>query len=231
MALELIAELATAHGGNIDLAKRMIDYAVAGGADTVKTQAYLPDSVNPQDPQAAWLVQSALSEDHHHALKAHAEAQGARYFASVFDEPSANFIAYLCGRFKVASTEVASAFWKRVPHDITRYVSHPWSAEPLTTRNYVDLVTVPLYPTPLEALVCVEWGTGWSDHCIGLSGCLYAAAQGAEVTEVHVSIPGEGRNLIFDKTQDDLKRLKDWLLECQVMRTGVSRTFRNRWVR
>ena len=101
---------------------------------------------------------------------------------------------------------------------------------PLRGRTY--LVTVPMYPTPIEALPRVEFGNvGWSDHCVGLSGCLYAAAQGAEVIEVHVSIPGEGWNCVWDKTQDDLKRLRDWMEECQVMRSGVSRTFRQRWLR
>lgn len=233
MAIELIAELATAHHGSVDLAKKMIDYAVVGGAHTVKTQAYRPESVNPSDPQAQWLRESALSEDTHLDLKAHAEAQGAKYFASVFDKASVKFIAGLCGRIKVASTEATSAWWQGVHAESV--VSWPWGVKASTyPYGWINLATVPLYPTPVDALYRVSMAgmQGWSDHCAGTSACQFMiAAHGAQTIEVHVSIPGEGRNKEWDKTQDDLKRIRDWMEEVAVMRSGVSKTFRNRWLR
>ena len=201
----------------------------------MKTQAYLPASVNPADPQAAWLVQSALSEDAHRELKAHAEAQGAKYFASVFDKASAFFIAQLCGRIKIASTEAMSDWWQAADDiaDDPCYVSFPWGINDCLglPKDTVRFATVPLYPTPLEAMRRVEWMPGWSDHCVGLAACYSMIHYGSTFIEVHVSLPGEGRNCVFDKTQDDLKRIKDWMGEVQVMRTGVSKTFRQRWVR
>lgn len=233
MGIELIAELATNHGGDVALAKKMIDYAVAGGAHTVKTQAYRPESVNPSDPQAQWLRESALSVEAHHELQAHAKAQGADYFVSVFDSESIHDLKYVTTRFKVASTEAHSSWWTwaKGAAGLSFVVSYPWEAPRLELANHTHLVTVPVYPTPVEVLPRVRWGTGWSDHCVGISACVYAAAHGATTIEVHVSIPGEGRNCVWDKTQEDLKRIREWMEECQVMRTGVSKTFRQRWVR
>lgn len=224
----LIAELASNHGGDLDLAKQMIDDAVAGGATMVKTQAYRVESLNQNDPQYAWLRQAALSEENHVALKAHADALGVPYFASVFDQPSAEFIAKLCGRLKFASTERVRAV---EAFGVSVFKSFRWGLGYLSSMPLVPLAAVPLYPTPLEALARVEhWGQmGWSDHCVGLSGCQYAIAHGADLVEVHVSIPGKGRQCVWDKSQDDLKRLRDWLADVETIRTGVSRTFRERW--
>lgn len=229
MGIELIAELATNHGGDLDLAKRLIDYAAKGGAHTVKTQAYRVESLNPADPQYDWLKQSALSERDHEALMQHAESVGVEYFASVFDADSARFIAELCGRVKYAST--VKPFGFVLPATI--YRSFPWETpdDRFTSEADVALVTVPMYPTPMEVLTRVEWGTGWSDHCEGIYGCVYAIARGATTVEVHVSIPGEGRNCVWDKTQDQLRDIRDWMETCQVIETGVSRTFRQRWVK
>lgn len=227
--MELIAELATNHGGDLDLARRLIDAAVTAGADTIKTQAYQASSVNPDDPQAAWLVQSALSVDAHDLLRDHAQAQGARYFASVFDRASALAIARRCGRIKVASTVEVDAV--RYLPDTEIVKSYRWHVpDRPDPRVTTALVTVPLYPTPPEVLPMVEWNTGWSDHTVGLSACLYAVAQGATTVEVHVSLPDAvGRQCAWDKSPDDLRRLKDWMQECQVMTTGVSQRFRDRW--
>lgn len=236
MPIELICELASAHGGKIDLAKRMIDAAAAAGADTVKTQAYLPQSVNPKDPQAAWLVQSALSEDHHRVLCRHAEEQRVRYFASAFDAPSYDFVCELCGRVKIASTESDADWWHN--ESVTHYVSRRWfvpmDADPPLVQfgpRYLNLVTVPMYPTPLDALARVDFARadGYSDHCAGLSAAMFAATK-VDIIEVHVTIPG-ARERPWDKSPWDIKRLKDWMGECQVMRSGVSRQFRERWVR
>lgn len=242
--IELIAELATNHGGDLSLAKEMCDYAAAGGATHIKTQAYLPESVNPADPQAEWLKQAALSEDDHWALKAHCDGLGVTYFASVFDQWSRAFVARTCGAVKFASSETIpwwvfeTAQW---PHQSrpTIYKSLAWGSAPSGipigyAGKTVRLATVPLYPAPLETVGRVHreaFYPGWSDHCEGLSGCEYAIAHGSRVVEVHVSIPGKGRNCSWDKTQDDLKRLREWLEDCETMTSGVPRRFRERWLR
>ena len=230
--MELIAELASAHGGDLSLAKHMIDIAVRAGAHTIKTQAYAPESVYAQDPQAEWLVKSALGYEGHLALKAHAEQQGADYFASVFDSAALAMIAKMCGRVKIASTEAEAGWWHG--HFVDAVVSFPWSAKP-PWAHHRRLVTVPMYPTPTEVLcrVDIAGSDGWSDHCIGTHAARYFAAKGAEIIEVHVAPPnGEGRGAMpWDKSFNEIRAIREWMDECAVMRTGVSRKFAERWVR
>jgi sialic acid synthase SpsE len=237
VAIELIAELATAHGGNLDLALEMCSYAIDGGATMVKGQAYRKESINPQDPQADWLNTAWLSSVSHLTLKEACAARGIKYFASVFDALSIDDMRHIgMETFKIASTESANDWWRGKTVTVRErwFVSYPWGRVPHTERrdDLTRLAAIPLYPTPLEAVgfgACGEMG--WSDHCVGLAGCEYAIAHGSDVIEVHVSIPGKGRNCVFDKTQSDLKRIREWMEDVETIRSGVSATFRNRWVR
>lgn len=242
MPIELIAELATNHGGDVDLMREMVEYALAGGATMIKGQAYLREAINPNDPQAAWLAQSCLKLGAHQELFEWCAALGVTYFVSVFEPKTLEILRDLTTpmrTFKIASSEAASTWWE--PKADERWiVSIPWGAwgETFPRENWRSdtmtmLAAIPLYPTPLEAVGRVNFdnGMGWSDHCVGLAGCQYAIAHGARTVEVHVSIPGKGRNCVFDKTQEDLKRLREWLEQCETITSGVSQTFRERWVR
>lgn len=230
----LIGELATNHGGNLDTARRLIDYAVAGGATHIKTQAYQPASLNPKDPQFGWLRQAALTEDQHLELLEHCRQVGVPYFASVFDVASLTMLRRLgMDTFKLASSEAASNWWEPAP-DETWYVSLPWGVgdgRRAPCCRVIHLAAIPLYPTPLEVIGKARLCGGWSDHVVGLAGCFYAIAHGASVVEVHVSLPGEGRQCPWDKTQEHLKQIRAWMNDCETIRSGVSQTFRDRWVR
>jgi sialic acid synthase SpsE len=227
--ITIIAELATAHGGGLDIAKRMIDDAAAAGADMVKTQAYDLSKLNPSDPQAEWLTKAHLSDGDHVALKAHADAQNITYFASAFDAKSADFIVKLCGAVKFASSVPAAAMHRFG----TVYKTHPWQVPmvddwPLGT---VHLVTVPLYPTPPECLAGVTYSyqAGWSDHCVGLAGCLHAFHAGVRLFELHLTTDYAARHCAWDKRPEQIRQLRDLCDDLETIRTGVSKTFRERW--
>lgn len=228
--ITVIAELATNHGGDLDIAKRMIDDASAAGANMVKTQAYDLAKLNPSDPQADWLTKAHLTHAQHEALKAHADSVGIRYFASAFDQKSADFVVKLCGAVKFASsvdTMVLNSFG-------TVYKTYPWRA-PERDRweqpSEIQLVTVPLYPTPIECLAGVTWqdSTGWSDHCVGLAGCVHAYLQGVRLFEVHMTTPYAARQCAWDKTPEQIRELRRWCDDLETIRVGVSQQFRERW--
>lgn len=233
MKVELIAELATNHGGSVELAIEMAQAALDAGATLVKGQAYRLESINPNDPQADWLRSAALSDADHDQLR---DATGGRYFASVFDAESLKRLRKMgFKRFKIASTEAGASWWDRLNADEEWFVSYPWGSgrttyEPPSMR---PLFAIPLYPTPLEVIhrCPMPYGIGWSDHVVGLAGCQWAIAHGSRVVEVHFSMPVAARQCAWDKTADDLKRLRDWLEDCETITSGVSRTFRDRWVR
>lgn len=236
--ITLIAELATNHGGDLDIAKRLIDDAAGAGANLVKTQAYDLAKLNPSDPQADWLRQAHLTEADHVALKAHADSLGVRYFASAFDQKSADFVVKLCGIVKFASSVdvlTVSSFG-------TIYKTHPWRVptsahgwvpmEDCTTPlGIVDLVTVPFYPTPPECLAGVTWAedVGWSDHVVGLAGCLHAYQQGVRLFEVHMTTPYAARQCAWDKSPEQIRQLRVLCEDLETIRTGVNQQFRERW--
>lgn len=228
MRAEIVAELATAHGGDIQLAKEMIAAAAEAGADTVKTQAY--GAVNPNDPQADWLEQSRLGFYEHEVLMQTAKECGLQYLSTPFDADSLQMLRDLgLTRFKIASSESGNGWWKPVIKHDEWLVSYPWGRwNDEGPTWYTRLTAIPLYPTPMECVGQARLLDGWSDHCVGTAACLYALARGAKVIECHFTIEG-ARKMPFDKTADDIRQIRQFAEACATISTGVSEQFRTRW--
>lgn len=233
----LCAELATGHGGDLALAGDMIRAAADAGCDLAKLQTYDLAKLNPSDPQRDWLIQSHLSEAAHEQLLKVGQQAGIEVFSTPFDRASLKMLQKLgMHRFKIASSEAERSWWR---FDGEFIVSWPWGnkrAIPYpaignTQEIWVvthHLTAIPLYPTPLE---CVERATlldGWSDHAIGIDACLWAIAQGAQMIEAHLTIPG-ARCKPWDKSQAQFRQLRDFADSVSTMTTGVATQFRNRW--
>jgi N,N'-diacetyllegionaminate synthase len=230
--VQLIAELSTNHGGDVGLAEAMLVQAAEAGADYVKTQAYSLARLNPNDPQAACLEQSHLDEQAHARLMKAAAQAGVQYLSTPFDADALKMLRGLkLTRFKIASSEARGGWW--MPNEGEHwFVSQPWGCErvrDINGRIKYNLTAIPLYPTPLECVSRAVLLDGYSDHCIGLSACEYAIARGAQAIEVHFKIQGKGRNCVWDKSAEDIKRLRDFANDVQTMTSGVATTFRNRW--
>jgi N,N'-diacetyllegionaminate synthase len=231
--LILIAELSTNHGGDVDVAEAMLHAAAEAGADYVKTQAYSLSALNRSDPQAEWLVRSHLTDRDHERLMRVAEQAGTRYLSTPFDAEALKMLRGSGLReFKIASSESGKDWYDMRPgeHWIR---SWPWGAVPMAGAGcgevkHTFLTAIPLYPTPLEAVGRAAMLDGWSDHCVGLSACEYAIAHGAKVLEVHFT-NGQGRVCAWDKTPDDLKRLRAFADDCATITSGVATKFRTRW--
>jgi N,N'-diacetyllegionaminate synthase len=229
---EIIAELATAHGGDIGIACEMIHAAAEAGADTVKVQSYSLDRLNPSDPQAEWLRKAHLDQAAHRTLIECAKAAKVQFLSTPFDPDALTMLRSLgLTRFKIASSEAERAWWR---YDGKYIVSWPWGQKGCINSAGrpvcfdADLTAIPLYPTPLE---CVSQATlldGWSDHCVGTAACLYALARGARVIETHFTIPG-ARQMAWDKGTAQLMEIRRFAESVATMQTGVSEQFRTRW--
>ncbi len=121
---QIIAEAGVNHNGSADLALRLIDAAVAAGADVVKFQTFLPDELATSDaPKAAYQIvnagdgaqsqcqmlrQLALPFDDFVRFKEHCDQAGIEFLSTPFDSESADFLEPLVGRYKIPSGEVTN---------------------------------------------------------------------------------------------------------------------------
>jgi N,N'-diacetyllegionaminate synthase len=229
--MELIAELATSHGGDVDLACDMVAAAADAGAHTVKIQSYTLARLNPKDPQAEWLTQSYLDEAAHVRLIEACAKHKVEFLSTPFDRESFAMLKKLgLWRFKVAST--GKPFSEESGLDYVK--SWPWGARqewqgPITKNWIMHLTAIPLYPTPLEAVSAAPLLDGWSDHTIGTAACKHMISKGARIIEAHFCLPGRSRQMSWDKSPSEFREIRDWADAVETMTTGVSQTFRDRW--
>jgi N-acetylneuraminate synthase len=101
----IIAEIGINHNGDLETAQRMIDAAVHAGADAVKFQKRTPELCVPPDQrgqmrETPWGYISYLDYRHkvefdesdYRAIDATCRQHGIQWFASVWDEPSVDFL-------------------------------------------------------------------------------------------------------------------------------------------
>ena len=229
MRTRICCELASGHGGNVDTARAMIEAAAAAGADAVKVQHY--GAVNPADPQAAWLHQARLTLPVQVMLMDHARMLGLEFWATPFDATCLKDLVEIgVDRIKIASTEAHADWWLDTTAPLV--VSWPWGEARrwLCPLASIHLTAIPLYPTPLECVSRAKPHDGWSDHVVGLGACYDAICQRAQWLEVHLTL-GEGHSRVcaWDKSVDDIKRLRDFAEDVETMKTGIGRVFRERW--
>lgn len=225
--VELIAELATGHGGDVSLAEDMIAAAADAGAHTVKIQSYSLNRLNPKDPQVAWLKEAYLDKAAHERLIACCEKHRVRFLSTPFDDQSLHLLRSLgLTRFKLASTQSLPPMFRSGE---TFVKSWAWGRSDHHRCIEANLTAIPLYPTPIEAVDRAPLLDGWSDHTPGIDACLYQISRGARVIEAHFYLPDRSRHMVWDKSPAQLQQIRDYIETVETMRSGVSRTFRERW--
>ena len=203
----IAAEVASNHGGDLELAKEFVRMAAAAGVDFVKFQSWqafrLRDGSN--DPQYDWFQRSEISDAAHVALIDECNRNGVRFLTTAFDENRLDFLASLgLEVIKIASPDANNvALLKKAK---TRFahviVSTGFSTEP-EIRETVELLKgidftichcVSLYPTPPESahMDRVDWlrtlsaKIGYSDHSIGKDLAKIAIAKRVNYLEKHL---------------------------------------------
>ncbi len=127
----IIAEAGVNHGGNIELAKKLVDVAVDAGADAVKFQAFrtknlIVESVkkapyqnlttSKAESQADMLRKLELNLSAYVELKKYCEEKNILFLITPFDEPSLEELIRIdVPAFKIASTDTTNLpFLKKI---------------------------------------------------------------------------------------------------------------------
>lgn len=246
----LIAELASSHGGDLELAARMIREAAASGATHAKVQAYQTRFLNPTDPQFRWLQTAELSDAAIVRLAGVCHDEGINFLATAFDPERVPLIRDVTAEVKIGSGEagnidllraVALAKFTRVY--IGAGTGSWWFVEQTET---VPLYGVAAYPADEgQAFLAITLGKaqmhgagkwGYSDHTCGLDAAEFALALGASVIEVHVALAGAPKRLACDKSPSQLALIGEWCLngsdlQCELDATMAKarEKFEGRW--
>jgi len=116
----IIAEIGINHNGSLDIAKKLIEEAVAAGCDAVKFQKRTPELCTPRDQwhlerDTPWGRMTyinyrkiiELGYDDYTAIDAHCREKGIDWFVSCWDEESVDFMEqFNPGVYKFASASL-----------------------------------------------------------------------------------------------------------------------------
>ena len=227
MSVALIAEIATNHGGHLEVAKAFIDRFAEAGADFVKFQYTRVKHLRPDDPQYAWFTQAEFSDDQFAELKAYTEARGAKFLLTVYHADDVPAVAKLSTEaIKIGSGEAGDRrIWRAIwdvnaieGNGFTRVIASRGLCRHDLPTGWEILRCVTRYPAPLSACAQRPYATrasagdvGWSDHCAGLDACFGAIAMGAHIIEKHVQLPHQARPAKpYEATMAELRELRQF---------------------
>jgi N-acetylneuraminate synthase len=217
----IVAEIGINHNGDLSLAKKMIDAAVHAGVDAVKFQKRTPELCVPPDQrnhmrETPWGYITYLEyrekvefwKDEYAQIDQHCKQRGISWFASVWDEPSVDFIQAfnpLCykvpsasltdhrllkhlrstGRPVILSTGMSTMEQIRAAVDVLGeedlLITHATSTYPCEP----DELNLRMIQTLRQNFPCP---IGYSGHEVGLIPSVVAAAMGACLVERHITL-------------------------------------------
>jgi N-acetylneuraminate synthase len=217
----IIAEIGINHNGSVEIAKQMIDAAVHAGVDAVKFQKRTPEICTPPDQQklmrdTPWGYITYLdyrqkvefNEADYRELDRYCREKGINWFASVWDEPSVDFME----KFNPPAYKIPSA--SLTDHELLRYARKTGrplilstgmstmaeissAVRVLGTDNLVITHCTSTYPCEPEELNLRMIETlrkkfpcpvGYSGHEVGLVPPAVAVALGACMIERHLTL-------------------------------------------
>ncbi len=118
----VLAEIGVNHGGDLDLARRLVDEAAEGGADAVKFQTYKAGKLASRNSPSYWDLDSEPTRSQYElfkrydgfetadyeALARHAVERGVDFLSTPFDLEAVEALAPLMRVFKVASADLTN---------------------------------------------------------------------------------------------------------------------------
>ena len=193
----IISEIAPQFGDDLDLAEQMILQSKLAGAKAAKVQLY-PADLFTEDP-APYLRARELSFDDFKRLKEYGDKVGLPVFATAFTIEMLDWCIDLRQKYyKIAARthrENPDLVEKVLAQNARVFVSVPSDLDPSEVQvqdNCTYMHCVVQYPTLLEDMIIPDFRhsifDGISDHSIGISAALYAAAKGAKVLEKHFTV-------------------------------------------
>ena len=207
----VIAEIGINHGGDINLAKRMIDSVSRTGADAVKFQTYITEKrVAKDSPIFDILKKCELSFDAFEELQTYSKSLNIDFFSTPFDNESVDFLNSIgCDIYKIASFDIVNkVLLKKVASlekpvimstgmSNAQEIGNAYDILKAKTDKIALLHCISSYPTLendanlsviyklKESFDCI---IGHSDHTDDIKVPLLAVAAGAQIIEKHFRI-------------------------------------------
>ena len=206
-----IAEIGINHGGDIELAKKLIESASRTGCDAVKFQTYITEARAPKGNKEIFeiLKNCELQFDSFGILKSYAESLGLDFFSTPFDEQSIDYLESIDVEiYKVASFDIVNTkLLKKLALTQKPLIISTGMSDISEIKNALSLVEkspiillhcVSAYPTEehdanLNSIKVLEENfpsclIGQSDHTNSIKVPLFAVSMGAKVIEKHYKI-------------------------------------------
>lgn len=219
MTTNIIAEIGINHNGDIHICKKLIDISVAAGCDFVKIQKRTPDICVPDNQKhqmksTPWGDMTYLeykqriefNETQIQELVNYSNQKNIRFFASVWDKPSADLMSKYTDIAKIASASITDL-------DLCLYTRQKFSkliiSTGMSTEEEIDkciyacnpdtiMHTNSSYPASVDELNLnyIQWlknkwpnkHIGYSGHEYGLVTTFAAVALGASWIERHITL-------------------------------------------
>lgn len=220
----IIAEIGINHNGDFELAKKLIDAAADAGANAVKFQKRTVEEVYIKEeldkPRKGFALgptnrvhreKLEFSAEQYREIMAYAKARGLWFFASVWDEKSADFMEAL----GIAAYKIASADLDNIP--LLEYVAKKDRPVLLSTgmstldeikeavravlaqnNRVIIFHCLSLYPSPHKDIHMRFMDTlkkcfsplpyGYSGHETNVLPTVIAVARGAQIIERHLTL-------------------------------------------
>lgn len=236
MSVEIIAELATNHGGSLELAEDFIREFAGAGANTIKLQLTRVRHLSSNDPQYEWFRSVERPLGWYYEVVDLCVKHGVGCLLTAYHPDEVTDVHTLCNQIKVGSGEahegrlageITSRKWARI---IVSEGIRPAHAA-YDTFGATLLGCCSRYPAPHGMAAGILGSgtsnaaryTGWSDHAVGLDDCRMAVVLGAEILETHVQLPHQARPpKPWEKTVGEIAQLRQWADE-------KPERFLNRW--
>lgn len=192
--VKIISEIHPQHYGSMNEIKRMILQSKMGGADIIKVQLY--------DSKKLWGDNERkyldISKDELSEINEFCKLQSIELSASIFDLKRVDwceqleFKTYKIASRSVVDTELCEKIISLNKSTIVSLGMYDYQKEgvPFEKNDNVQyLYCVAKYPTSLEEINMPDFNnsffSGYSDHTVGVSACLFAVAKGARIIEKH----------------------------------------------
>jgi N,N'-diacetyllegionaminate synthase len=212
----IIAEAGVNHFGQMDRAFKLVDMAVAGGADVFKIQVYDTDRmISEESPEwKARMKSKELSRGQVKEVADYCQQKGILFMASAHDLDSLDFLGTLnVPAIKIGSGELGNSIFleKAAQMGLPVILSTGMHSMEDVRRsvvvfyenggkNLILMHCITLYPTEPEEVNLKAMDTlreafklpvGYSDHTRGYNIVLAAVARGASIIEKHVALEKE----------------------------------------
>jgi sialic acid synthase SpsE len=217
--VEIIAEVATNHGGSLGRAIQFVDAFAKAGADTIKFQYTRYKRLARTDPQYDWFAKAEFSDRDFHDLSEYVYTLGKNFLLTVYHPDDVLAVRGLTNQVKVGSGEAHSTKLadQIKSADFSRVLVSNGVLPPSGVYRSMDaklLACISRYPHPanLVASKLLEYfADGWSDHCVGLDGCMTAITLGAQIVEKHVQLKTQARTPSpWEATVEEIQALRQW---------------------